>query len=255
MAYTVKKLSALSGVTIRTLHFYEEAGLLKPAFYGTNGYRYYEEKELLQLQQILFFKELGFSLKQIRKILGKSDFDQLSALHSHKQALTRDWERVGRLIETIDKTIQHLNGQRKMKEEDMYDGFITKEKQKDYLTYLKNRLGESHPSFAECERNLKNWTKADWERYKKESDTTFRELAKRMEEQLPPNSSEVQAIILELHQWIKKFWTPDKESFIGLGQMYTEFEWKKFFEKYDPHHPRLALFLAEGMKFFAETKL
>ena len=68
MAYTVKKLSELSGVTVRTLHFYEEAALLKPAYYGSNGYRYYEEKQLLQLQQILFFKELGFSLKQIQKI-------------------------------------------------------------------------------------------------------------------------------------------------------------------------------------------
>ena len=78
MAYTVKKLSELSGVTVRTLHFYEEEGLLKPSYYGSNGYRYYEEKELLQLQQILFFKELGFTIKQIKKVIGKCDFDQLS---------------------------------------------------------------------------------------------------------------------------------------------------------------------------------
>lgn len=71
MAYTVKKLSELSGVTVRTLHFYEEEGLLKPSYYGANGYRYYEEKELLQLQQILFFKELGFTIKQIKKVVGK----------------------------------------------------------------------------------------------------------------------------------------------------------------------------------------
>ena len=86
MVYTVKKLSELSGVTVRTLHFYEEAGLLKPAYYGSNGYRYYEENELLQLQQILFFKELGLSIKQISKVLGSNDFDQLAALHSHKKA-------------------------------------------------------------------------------------------------------------------------------------------------------------------------
>lgn len=69
MAYTVKKLSNLSGISVRTLHFYEELGLLKPAYYGSNGYRYYEAQELLQLQQILFFKELGLTLKQIQKIL------------------------------------------------------------------------------------------------------------------------------------------------------------------------------------------
>src|ERR1700692_2792702 len=103
MAYTVKKLSELSGVTVRTLHFYEEIGLLKPAYHGSNGYRYYEEKELLQLQQILFFKELGFSLKQIQKVLGRSDFDQLTALCSHKRSLMQEREKIEHLLKTIDK--------------------------------------------------------------------------------------------------------------------------------------------------------
>lgn len=123
MAYTVKKLSEISGVTVRTLHFYEEAGLLKPAYYGANGYRYYEEKELLQLQQILFFKELGLTLKQIRKVIGKSDFDQIAALHSHRRALSCEWEKIGRLLKTIDKTIKHLKGKKKMKDKEMFDGF------------------------------------------------------------------------------------------------------------------------------------
>ena len=92
MVYTVKRLSELSGVTVRALHFYEEIGLLKPSYYGCNGYRYYEEKELLQLQQILFFKELGFSLQQIQKVLGKEDFDQISALFAHRKSLRREWE-------------------------------------------------------------------------------------------------------------------------------------------------------------------
>ena len=118
MAYTVKKLSELSGVTIRTLHFYEEIGLLKPAYHGSNGYRYYEEKELLQLQQILFFKELGFSLKQIQKVIGRDDFDQLSALYSHRKSLNREWEKIGVLLDTIDKTIKHMKGKKKMKDKE-----------------------------------------------------------------------------------------------------------------------------------------
>lgn len=255
MAYTVKQLSKLSGITVRTLHFYEEEEVLKPAYYGSNGYRYYEEKQLLQLQQILFFKELGFSLKQIRKVLGKSDFDQLSALNSHRESLSQEWDRVRRLIETIDNTIKHLNGQRKMKEEDMYDGFITKEKQKEYIAYLKNRFGERHISFAECEKNLKSFTKADWDRYKKETDENFRELAKLMEKKISPSALEVQQSIFKLYEWVKKFWTPSKESFIDLGKMYSELEWKKFFEKYDPHHPKLAMYVAEGVKVFAEAQL
>src|SRR5271167_4143753 len=121
MAYTVKKLSEISGVTIRTLHFYEEAGLLRPAYYGSNGYRYYEEKQLLQLQQILFFKELGFSLKQIQKVVGRSDFDQLAALYSHRQSLRREWEKIGVLVKTVDNTIKHLEGKKKMKDKEMFD--------------------------------------------------------------------------------------------------------------------------------------
>lgn len=93
MVYTVAKLAKISGVSIRTLHWYDEIGLLKPAYHGANGYRYYEEKELLQLQQILFFKELGLTLKQIRKVIGKSDFDQIAALHSHRRALSCEWRR------------------------------------------------------------------------------------------------------------------------------------------------------------------
>ena len=255
MDYTVKKLSELSGVTIRTLHFYEEIGLLKPAYYRSNGYRQYGEKELLQLQQILFFKELGFSLKQIKKVLGRSDFDQLKALYSHKQAMTKDWERMGRLLQTIDKTIEHLKGEKKMKEEEMFGGFITKEKQEEYVTYLKNRLGDNHPSFAECEKNTKNWGKADSEKAKQECETTFKELARLMENQLSPDSKEVQAYISKLYNWVKQFWTPNKETFPALGQMYTELEWKKFFGKFDPNHPRLALFVAAGMKEFADREL
>jgi DNA-binding transcriptional MerR regulator len=80
MAYTVKELAKISGVTVRTLHWYDEVGLLKPAYHGSNGYRYYEEEELLVLQQLLFFRELGFTLKQIQRVLGRSDFDKMVAL-------------------------------------------------------------------------------------------------------------------------------------------------------------------------------
>jgi DNA-binding transcriptional MerR regulator len=154
MAYTVKTLSELSGVTIRTLHFYEELGLLKPAYHGTNGYRYYEENELLQLQQILFFKELGFSLKQIQKVLGRSDFDQLAALHAHKKALSQEWEKIGQLIKTIDKTINHLQGKKKMKDQDIFDGFN--------ISLLKKAKGSESYFSAEAIvlKSVKNPTKS-----------------------------------------------------------------------------------------------
>ena len=125
----------------------------------------------------------------------------------------------------------------------------------EYLAYLKNRLGADHSSFTECEKNMKHWSKADWAKYKQESDENMKELVKLIEKQFSAGSSEVQDIVRKNYGWIKKFWTPNRESLTGLGQMYTEFEWKKYFEKYDPDHPRLAKFLAEGMKIFAEREL
>src|SRR4051794_12047571 len=115
MAYTVKKVAAISGVSVRTLHFYDETGLLKPAYVGANGYRFYEEPQLLALQQILFYRELGFELKQIKRILGRADFEILAALRSHRKTLQKNIARTSRLLETIDKTIKHLKGTKTMK--------------------------------------------------------------------------------------------------------------------------------------------
>src|SRR5580658_9819659 len=123
MAYTVKKVAAMSGVSVRTLHFYHETGLLKPAHLGANGYRFYEEAQLLTLQQILFYRELGFELKQIKEILSRADFEKVAALQSHRKVLEKNLARTRSLIETIDKTIRHLKGTKKMKSEELFLGF------------------------------------------------------------------------------------------------------------------------------------
>ena len=98
MAYTVKQVAAMSGVSVRTLHFYHQRGLLKPAFCGANGYRYYEQPQLLTLQQILFYRELGIPLKQIGRLLGRTDARKLSALQSHRKTLINDAARLRTLI-------------------------------------------------------------------------------------------------------------------------------------------------------------
>ena len=123
MAYTVKQVAALSGVSVRTLHFYDETDLLKPAHTGANGYRYYEEPQLLTLQQILFYRELGFELRQIRQLLGRPDFQRVDALRSHREALEERLARTRRLLETIDHTIDHLEGRLPMKGEQIFAGF------------------------------------------------------------------------------------------------------------------------------------
>lgn len=135
MKYTIKQLAKLSGVSTRTLRFYDEIGLLKPAFYGDNNYRYYKEEQLLLLQQILFFRELEFPLNDIKRILGCNDFDKISSLQQHKSSLQSNVERTQTLIQTIDKTISHIRGQQKMRTEEMFEGFdpIKQQEHEQYM--------------------------------------------------------------------------------------------------------------------------
>ena len=259
MAYTVKELAQLSGVSVRTLHFYDAIGLLKPARVGENQYRYYEEEQLLALQQILFFRELGFELKKIQSIVRRPDFDRLEALRAHRELLLRKKERIVKLIQTIDKTIQKLkSGGRamkgKLKDKDLYQGFAP-EKQADYEEYIKNRFGTDNRAWIESQKNVKKFTKADWEKNGKEWDRICKDLAAQLARSAPVDSAPVQAIIRRHHAWLKKFWTPNRASYSGLGEGYTGFEWKKAFAAYDPKHPRLAQFMAEAMTAFAEREL
>ncbi len=85
--YTVKQLSKMAGISIRTLHYYDEIGLLKPSSVSANGYRHYGEAALLKLQQILFYRELDLSLDEIKDIIGNPEFDVLIALRSHRESL------------------------------------------------------------------------------------------------------------------------------------------------------------------------
>src|SRR6476660_9374987 len=105
MAYTVKRVAAMSGVSERTLRFYDQTGLLKPAYTRANGYRIYEEPQLLMLQQILFYRELGFELKRVKEILSQRQFEKIAALRSHRQVLEKNVARTHTLMETIDKTL------------------------------------------------------------------------------------------------------------------------------------------------------
>ncbi len=123
MTYTVKTLAKLSGISIRTLRYYDTIGLLKPAYYGDNNYRYYEEEQILMLQQILFYRELSFSLNDIKRIISCDDFNKIDALISHRQVLSQNLDRTKKLIKTIDQTIAHLKGEIIMRAEEIFVGF------------------------------------------------------------------------------------------------------------------------------------
>jgi len=252
MAYTVKKLAVMSGVSVRTLHFYDEVGLLEPAFHGANGYRFYEEAQLLTLQQILFYRELGFELKQIKRILGRSDFDKLAALESHRKVLKKNLARARQLVATIDKTIDHLKGKKKMKSQEMFVGF-SPEVQAKHEQYLIDRFGEGMKErIAQSRQKVKNWTKADWERSGNAFNTICQDAVALMDRKLLAESPEVQRVIRRHYEWLKQFWTPTRESYVGHSCLITDSELRK---AYESHHAHLADFMAEAMKVFAEKEL
>ncbi len=255
MAYTVKKLAELSGVSVRTLHFYDEIGLLPPAYVAENSYRYYEEEQLLNLQQILFFRELGFELKQIQTILSQADFDKVQALLTHKEALTRKSGRIAELIDTIDQTIKRLHGEMAMKDKEMFKGF-SPEEQAQNEAYLVNRYGEkAKKHIEESKRKTKDWTKEAWAVAGEEWADIFKNLKILMDRNTSPDAEEVQALITRHFNWLSKIWTPDKESYVLHAQGFIDLAWKKAFEQIDDNHPRLAQYFAKAAETFAKRNL
>lgn len=250
MDYTVKELAKLSGVSVRTLHYYDEIGLLCPAYHGENGYRHYGERELLLLQQILFFRELGIELKVIKKILNQSDFDQLGALTNHRAYLEKKLKQTKQLLVTIDTTINHLKGKNDMKHEEMYGGFDS-EQQKKYEKELVGRFGpEVQDTIDECRENVGKWSRREWLDSMQDWNEIAEKLVKLLEE--PPESPEVQLLIKEHYEWLKTYWTPTKESYIALTEMYLDDKFGKGFKDY---HPDFSIFLTRGMVIFAENNL
>ncbi|MFE5323793.1 MerR family transcriptional regulator [Paenibacillus sp. NPDC056579] len=144
MLHTVKEVSELTKVTIKTLHHYHKIGLLLPHSVTDAGYRLYGMKELERLQQILFYRELDFSLDQIKEILDQ-DPDRLSILSGQKELLLARMSRLGRLIETLDESIQHTSKGEMMEMADMFKGFASEQEWLDAMAeqneYVKETYG------------------------------------------------------------------------------------------------------------------
>ncbi len=252
MAYTVKKVARMSGVSVRTLHFYDEVGLLKPASRAANGYRFYGEAQLLTLQQILFYRELGFELKQIKRLLGRGDFDRIKALESHRKVLSKELSRTRKLIVTIDKTIAHLKGRKKMKTEELFVGF-SPEQQAKHEEYLINRFGGGMKEQIErSKQGVKDWNRADWEKSGQTFDQICKDLVSLIEQSRAADSPEAQDVIRRHHDWLSQFWKPTVESYAGHSQLIVDSELRKAYEAY---HPKLPEFVSAGMRHYAVNEL
>lgn len=226
MTYTVKKLAKLSGASIRTLRFYDEIGLLKPAYYGENNYRYYEEEQLLMLQQILFYRELGFSLNDIERMINSDDFNKIDALISHKKILEQGLDRTQQFIKTIDKTIEHLRGKYDMKDEELYYGFYS-EKQKEHEKYLVREGIVTQEFMDECNEKVKNWSD-------KEKNAFIQDMERVMEENRAPSDHKVQQLMKQHYEWLKRSWLPTQVKTpisLGFQQIFSSEEEAKSYAK------------------------
>ena len=253
--YTVKQLAKLSGVSVRTLHHYDEIGLLAPATVGANGYRHYGREELLRLQQILFHRDLGLSLDEIGKLLDAPGFDRIAALKVHRERLLAGARRYRRLARTIDETLAALQGETDMNDKAMYRGF-SPDKQAEYEAQLVERFGgDTQARIDDAKVKMQAASPADLDRLKAEVEEIESGMADALGQGLPASSAPVQALIKRHHAWVGTMWgrIPSKAPFIGLGALYQDHA--DFRARYETRKSGLTDYLAEAMRVFAEAKL
>ncbi|NLG99707.1 MAG: MerR family transcriptional regulator [Chloroflexi bacterium] len=244
--YTVKRLAKMAGVTPRTLHYYDEIGLLRPEKTGENGYRYYGEESVLRLQQILFYRELDFSLEQIKSVIDRPDFDLLRALEAHKSALRERVERLNCLINTIDNTIKHLRGEIKMNDLEFYKGF-DEEQQKRRAKEAQERWGETA---VESQKRWEAMTPAEKNNVLAQMNEITIGIASNMDK--GPTSPEVQQWIDRWYKHINaSFYDCSLEIFESLGHMYNEDP--AFRETYEKVRPGMAAFMEQAMTYYVQN--
>jgi DNA-binding transcriptional MerR regulator len=251
VGYTVSRLAKMAGVSVRTLHHYDEIGLLRPAARTAAGYRLYGEQDLLRLQQILFFCELDFALDDIRQILDDREFDAVAALGSHRQMLLERAARIGRLLTTIDRTISKLtenNMDDKVTDEELYAGFTAEQRER----YEREVREQYDPELvAESNRRARNMSRAQWQALREEGEEVHLALAGLMDR--PPDDPAVQALIGRHYAMMNQFYPVSAEIYRGLGQLYISNE--EFRAFYDKVRPGLADFLQPAMAYYAEHSL
>ncbi len=237
----------MAGVTPRTLHHYDDIGLLKPSRVGDNGYRYYGEESLLKLQQILFYRELDFPLDDIKKIMGRHDFDVLNALQNHKDALLKQVARMNHLLTTVDNTIQHLKGEKNMDPKGLFEGFSEEEQEKYALEAEKIYDPET---VRESNRKWKGYSAGKKEAIMAEGRQVYEDMIAAMPKGI--SSAEVQAIVERWRKHMDYFWTPDLDQLLGLVNGYNDDP--RFKANFDKMHPQLAEFMREAVKAYVEKR-
>ena len=246
-SYATGELAKLSGVSARTLQFYDKIGLLKPESYSESGYRRYDEAAALRLQQILFFRELGFELADIRAVMDKPDFDLLASLESHRKLLEEKADRLGELLATVDKTIQKLKGEKEMDIREYYTGFNDKE-----IAAMRKEAREKYgdKEVAESEARVMAMGKEKMAAVHAEFSEIYKKILADMDK--GPESPEVQAQIARWRELMEVFHHYSDAAIVGLGRMYSEDP--RFAAFYLKIHKDMPAFMTKAIEYYVASR-
>lgn len=244
MKLHIREFAKLTGVSVRTLHYYDEIGLLKPSFVDEqNGYRYYDENTLCRMQEILFYRELQFSLKEIRMILSSPDYDKQNALKEQKHLLTLKKERLERLISALDGA---MKGEKISM--DIFDNSEFEAKREEYAKEAKEKWGGT-AAYKESAEKTAGYSADKWNKVNSAMDELIAEFAECLRNGFTPDSKEAQELVKRWQDFITdNYYTCTKEILAGLAEMYVSDE--RFMKNIDRHGDGTARFMSDAIKVY-----
>jgi DNA-binding transcriptional MerR regulator len=257
--YTVKQLARVSGVSVRTLHYYDEIGLLKPAEVGANSYRYYGRNELLRLQQILLHRELGLPLESIASLLDTSDRNRVERLREYRQQLVQRVAHHHELIATLDRTIATLEGEKKMNASNLYKGFSA-EKQAEYEDWLVNRYAGDDRSrenmrenIERSRRHVSGFSKEDIAARMQRLATIEAALTEHCRKGTPATDAALAPLLEGHREWVAGMWGRpcSPGAYAGLADLYESHP--DFRARYDELAPGFADYLPTAMRAYSRS--
>jgi DNA-binding transcriptional MerR regulator len=253
MEYTIQKLASLAGVSTRTLRYYDEIGILKPARINSSGYRIYGQEEVNTLQQILFYRELGVGLDSIKEIVTAPTFDGAKALREHREKLLEKKEQLDLLIANVDKTIALTEGRITMSNKEKFEGFkkkMVEDNEKKYGKEIREKYGKENVDASNAK--VMNMTEEQYQEVTALAEQLHTTLAEAFKTGDP--AGELAQKAAHLHkQWLTYYWKEySKEAHAGLAQMYVDDE--RFTSYYDKEQPGTAVFLRDAIHIYTGQK-
>ncbi len=254
MEYTVQKLAQIASISSRTLRYYDEIGILKPVRINSSGYRIYGQAEVDQLQQILFYRELGVSLESIKMIVTAPSFDGAKALRVHREKLLEKRAQLDLLISNVDKTIALTEGRMIMADKEKFEGFKQKlidDNEAKYGKEIREKYGEE--TINKSNHKVKNMSQDEFEEVARLATEVIETLHAAFKTGDP--AGELAQKAADLHrQWLCYFWDSySKEAHAGVAQMYVDDE--RFTAFYDEKQPGTAVFLRDAVLIYTSNLL